>query len=154
MSETFNFEVVPRAEVPMMNDGEKHRPVVLIVDDEQIIADTLAAILSNSGFAPLVAYDGRSALEIAMANAPDLLISDVVMPEMTGIELAIALVRTMPDCKVLLFSGQAAAMDLLADAHAAGYDFPILTKPMHPTKLLSEISGCLADRTQRIAIAG
>lgn len=137
------FEVVPIAEIPSTNDAETHRPVVLIVDDERIIADSLAAILKSKGLAPLVAYNGESALEIASISPPQLLISDVVMPGMTGIQLAIALTRAVPDCKVLLFSGQAATAGLLADAYAGGHTFTILSKPIHPKELLARISECL-----------
>jgi DNA-binding NtrC family response regulator len=90
----------------------------------------------------MTAY-GKSALEIARVIPPELLLSDVVMPEMTGIELAIAVVQSVPDCKVLLFSGQAATVNLLADARAAGHDFTTLRKPIHPTDLLACITGSL-----------
>lgn len=146
MSQKLNSEIVPLAQVPAPNTTEKHRPVVLVVDDEQVIADTLAAILSKNGFAPLTAYDGKSALEIASVIPPEILISDVVMPGMTGIELAIAVVENVPDCKVLLFSGQASTVDLLAEARAAGRDFTTLMKPIHPTDLLARITGCLEDQ--------
>ena len=115
---------------------EKKQPVVLIVDDERVIADTLSIILSKSGFSTMTAYDGESALELARAVHPDLLISDVVMPEMTGVELAIAVTETVPGCKVLLFSGQATTVDLLEKARHRGHDFTILTKPVHPTDML------------------
>jgi DNA-binding NtrC family response regulator len=144
MSKGLKFEIVPIAEVPS-SGAEERRPVVLVVDDERLIADTLAAILSNSGFAPLVAYNGCSAMEIARAVHPDILISDVVMPGMTGIELVIALVQAVPECKVLLFSGQASTVDLLADARAAGHNFTTLSKPIHPTELLANVSRCLTE---------
>src|SRR5258708_33754055 len=102
---------------------EKKQSVVLIVDDERVIADTLSIILSKSGFSTMTAYDGEGALELARAVHPDLLISDVVMPEMTGVELAIAVTETVPGCKVLLFSGQAATVQRLAKARQAGRDF-------------------------------
>lgn len=143
MSRVLKSEIVPIDEVPLPDEVESRRPVVLVVDDERVIADTLGAILSNSGFAPLVAYNGKSAMEIARVIPPEILISDVMMPGMTGIELAIELVRAVPDCKVLLFSGQASTVDLLADARAAGHNFTTLSKPIHPTELLANISRCL-----------
>ncbi|MGC2163208.1 MAG: response regulator [Silvibacterium sp.] len=149
MSEELSFEAVPLAEVPLGRPTERYRPVVLVVDDEHVIADTLAAILSINGFAPLVAYNGKSALEIANVIPPELLISDVVMPGMSGIELAIALVETLPACKVLLFSGQASTMDLLAEARADGHHFTALTKPVHPTELLARISESLGVQEQQ-----
>jgi DNA-binding NtrC family response regulator len=120
--------------------------VVLVVDDERIIADTLSIILSKSGFSTMTAYDGISALELAKSVPPQLLISDVVMPGMTGVELAIEMTQMFPACKVLLFSGQAATVDLLEEARKGGHDFTTLTKPVHPTDMLRHISECLAAR--------
>jgi DNA-binding response OmpR family regulator len=141
------FEVVPLAEVPAEDAvalPEKTKPIVLIVDDERIIADTLSMILSRSGFSTLTAYDGLSGFEIARTTTPDLIISDVVMPGMTGVELAIAVTHMIPNCKILLFSGQAATVDLLKEARNAGHDFTTLTKPVHPTDMLKRVSECLA----------
>ena len=118
---------------------------MLVVDDEIAIADTLAIILSKNGFAAITAYEGKSALEIARIIPPDLLLSDVAMPEMTGVALAITLHEQIPDCRVLLFSGQSLTVDILSDARAMGYDFPMLTKPIHPSVLLESISRCLQD---------
>jgi CheY-like chemotaxis protein len=149
MTTKLKFQVVPLTEVAREDEvvlRDKSRPVVLIVDDEKVIADTLSMILSKSGFTTMTAYDGISALEIAAAIAPDLIISDVVMPGMTGVELAIAVTQTLPSCKILLFSGQAATLDLLKEARRAGHDFTTLTKPVHPTDMLKRISECLATR--------
>jgi CheY-like chemotaxis protein len=147
MSPKLKIEVVPVSEVPKKDVivlPKTYQPVVLIVDDERVIADTLSTILSRSGFSTMTAYDGEGALKLAHALAPDLLISDVMMPGMTGIELAIAVTETIPGCKILLFSGQAATVDLLEKARHAGHDFTTLTKPIHPTDMLKRISECLA----------
>jgi CheY-like chemotaxis protein len=149
MTPKLNFEVIPMAEVAkedLVVLPKKKQPVVLVVDDERVIADTLSMILSRSGFSTMTAYDGPSALELATITRPDLLISDVVMPEMSGIDLAIAITQTIPGCKVLLFSGQAATVDLLEQARQAGHNFTTLAKPVHPTDMLRRISECLAIR--------
>ncbi|MGD0831446.1 MAG: response regulator [Terracidiphilus sp.] len=117
-----------------------HRPVVLVVDDESVIADSLTSILNRSGFAAMPAYDGESALESMLLRPPELLISDVILPGMSGIELAISARRIFPDCKVILFSGQASTVDLLASAKHQGHHFSLLNKPIHPTDLLARIS--------------
>jgi CheY-like chemotaxis protein len=148
MSPKLKFEVVPVAEVSKQDVvlPKRSQPLVLVVDDERVIADTLSTILSKSGFATRAAYDGSSALELARQLRPDLLISDVMMPGMTGIELAITVTQTIPGCKILLFSGQAATVDLLEKARHAGHDFTTLTKPVHPTDMLRRISECLGTR--------
>ncbi len=145
MTAKLKFDVVPVAEVPKDDlIVEKPKLVILVVDDEKVIADTLSMILGKSGFDTMTAYDGPEALELANKLAPDLLISDVVMPKMSGIDLAIAITQTIPSCKVLLFSGQAATIDLLERARNQGYDFTTLTKPVHPTDMLRRISECLS----------
>lgn len=113
--------------------------VVFVVDDEQVIAATLATILKRSGFAAEAFTNPLEALERARTHAPDLLVSDVFMPELSGIDLAIQLTTECPNCKVLLFSGQAATADLLAKARAEGRDFALLTKPVHPKDLLAAL---------------
>ena len=144
MSPDLNFEVVSMSEVPFerfIPAPEKQQRVVLVVDDERIIADTLSVILSRSGFRVLTAYDGLGALELAHGMSPDLLLSDVMMgPGMNGTQLAIQMVKNHPGCKVLLFSGNAATSDLLAKARVAGHEFTLMTKPVHPSDLLARIS--------------
>ena len=147
MSPEFSFPVVPLEEVAKedvvvlpVNDV----PVILIVDDEKVIADTLSIILTHAGFITMTAYDGETALRIANAITPALLISDVVMPGITGVELAIMLTQSIPDLKVLLFSGQASTVDLLEQARRDGHYFTTLTKPVHPTDVLKRISESLA----------
>jgi CheY-like chemotaxis protein len=117
------------------------RPKVLVADDESVIADTLAMILNKSGFEARAVYSGEKALELALAFAPDMLISDVIMADLNGIDAAIQIRALLPGIKILLFSGQAATADLLEDARAQGYEFEILAKPVHPQDLLNKLRG-------------
>jgi CheY-like chemotaxis protein len=115
------------------------RPRVLVADDERVIADTLAIILRQNGFETATAYNGREAVEAARRWKPDLLVSDVMMPELTGIEAAIQIRLLIPECKVLLFSGQTETAAMLSDARLRGYDFELLEKPVHPTDLIDRL---------------
>ena len=117
------------------------KPKVLVVDDERVIADTLAIILNQNGFDASAVYTGKDAVEQARQQKPDLVISDVIMDDMNGIEAAINIRRLMPSCKILLFSGQAATADLLENARAQGHEFEILAKPVHPQDLLAKLKG-------------
>ncbi len=114
-------------------------PSILVVDDEVKLADTMTEILNLSGFCAFTAYEGRSALEIAEEIQPDYLLTDVVMPEMNGVELAIAIRRMRPETLILLFSGQAGTIDLLEDARSSGHSFDVLEKPMHPLRLIEHL---------------
>ena len=148
-------EVVSLAEVPPTDYvAVDDVPLVLVVDDEPMVTDTVAAVLGISGLAVVKAYNGSEALEVALRRVPDLLLSDVMMPGMNGVELAIAVATELPGCKVLLFSGHATLKDL-AEAHASGFDFPLMTKPIHPEEMLKRVFACLgwqprADRAEKM----
>jgi len=118
----------------------RRQPYVFVVDDEEVIASTLAMILrAHGGFRARSFTRPLEALAAARLEAPDLLITDVVMPVLSGIELAIQVREHCPDCKVLLFSGQAATANLLEAARANGDDFELLVKPVAPADLLARI---------------
>jgi CheY-like chemotaxis protein len=113
-------------------------PRVFIVDDEHVIASTLAAILKRHGYSATFFTSPLEALAAARSKAPDLLISDVEMPNsITGIDLAIQMRAQYPTCKILLFSVQPATFDLLEDARVKGHDFDFLLKPILSTELYS-----------------
>jgi CheY-like chemotaxis protein len=117
------------------------KPKVLVADDERVIADTLAMILNQSGFEARAVYSGEKALELAPIFQPDMLISDVIMADLNGIDAAIRIRSVLPSIKILLFSGQAATADLLEKARTQGHEFEILAKPVHPTDLLAKLRG-------------
>ena len=127
------------------------KPLVFVVDDEPIIASTVALILGHYGMSAQSFTQPLLALQAARSNAPDLLISDVVMPEMSGIELANRVKEQCPDCKVLLISGNAATNDLLRGARARGKDFTVLAKPVHPTDLLKSIHSLITAALPLVA---
>jgi CheY-like chemotaxis protein len=119
-------------------------PLIYVVDDEKVIASTLALILRQSGFVTFPFTNPLEALDRARSYAPDLLITDVMMPQLSGIDLALQIREICPDCKILLFSGHAATADLLRDAREKGHDFNVLSKPIYPKDLLQSIQ-TLAD---------
>ena len=87
-----------------------------MVDDEPEIAKMLTVVLQMNLFNAMSFTDPAAALESARASPPDYVISDIVMPEMSGIDLAIAIRRDVPTCKVLLFSGHVDALELTQQA--------------------------------------
>jgi DNA-binding NtrC family response regulator len=118
---------------------ERSQPRVFVVDDESVIASTLGLILRGQGFEAHSFDLPTEALRVSREMAPDLLITDVVMPQLSGIDLAIQTRELHPDCKVLLFSGQPAITGMLEAARASGHNFEVLAKPIHPGELLERI---------------
>jgi DNA-binding NtrC family response regulator len=121
----------------MNHERQGARRRVLVVDDEKIIADTLALILKHHGFHGVATYSAEQALLIAPKMRPDILLSDVVMGEMNGIQLALAILEIVPSCKTILISGQGATGSLIEQAEKSGHRFELLVKPVHPTKLIN-----------------
>jgi DNA-binding NtrC family response regulator len=112
---------------------------IFVVDDEPVIVKTIAALLRINGFFVSPFTNPLDALKRAQIESPDLLISDVMMPQLSGIEFAIRMKDLYPCCKVLLFSGYGNADLMLQSAQAKGYDFNLLSKPISPKDLLSQI---------------
>jgi CheY-like chemotaxis protein len=112
---------------------------ILVVDDEPLIADTIVQILNRSGFIAEAAYGGGEAIETARRISPELILSDVLMPHIDGVEAAITIQKFLPDTRIVLFSGQAATVEILARARTRGYQFELLAKPLHPTQLIKHL---------------
>ena len=110
-----------------------------MVDDERTITVTLATILEHHGYETATAFSGEEAVQVAGSFQPDCVISDVIMGAMNGIEAAIEILGTLPRCKVLFISGNAAYEDFLQEARAKGFNFEVLAKPVPPAELLARI---------------
>jgi DNA-binding NtrC family response regulator len=124
---------------PMSNSDKR----VFILDDEVVVASTLAMILRSQGIDTTSFSEPLKALEAARSRAPNLLISDISMPTISGIDLAIQVQKEFPGCKVLLFSGRADSREMLRAAGASGQAYHILAKPVYPSELLKRIRSML-----------
>ena len=146
---TIHFPTVPVEAVrknSVLPPPESPRPLVLVVDDEPLITQTLAAILASKGFSVLTAQDPAEALEISALSPPELLITDVSMPGMNGFELAIEVKRIAPDCEVIFFSGHMNLAEMSAEFGGMSKDCVMLVKPVHPADLLDNVYAVLARR--------
>jgi CheY-like chemotaxis protein len=120
---------------------------ILVVDDERVIASTLRQILEQQGYRVTAAFDGDMAVEVAQSFRPDVLLTDVHMPKMNGVEAAIQITSELPTCSVLLLTGSYdLAAESLAKAKARGYDFPVIDKPIAPDELVKSIRTTIAKR--------
>jgi DNA-binding NtrC family response regulator len=126
-------------------------PHIFVVDDEQVIATTISLILRKAGYAATAFFNPVKLLQAMEEGAPDLVISDIMMPQMSGVDLAILLRRERPDCKVVLFSGQAATSEVLDAARREGHEFRVFAKPLHPTKLLSHVGDLLREERPELS---
>ncbi|MBF0094519.1 MAG: response regulator [Alphaproteobacteria bacterium] len=113
---------------------------VLIVDDEKGIRDLLRKVLEKLGYRVVTAADGNEGLAVFRLERPELVITDIIMPNREGIEAITVMKRENPGVKVLAISGggRAHAMDLLAVAPSAGAD-ATLEKPFRASDLLEWI---------------
>lgn len=112
---------------------------ILIADDEPTIADTLATILRLDGFDTAAVYDGNRAIEEARKWKPELFLTDVLMPGISGIDAAIEICKLIPECRVFLFSGCAEWAVVVGDSRVRKHKFQILQKPMHPSQLIAHL---------------
>jgi DNA-binding response OmpR family regulator len=147
MIRKMNFETVRLADLPLREMtalASQLKPIVLVVDNDPLIADTRAMILERNGVTAMVAYDAESALAIANTFPPDLLLTDDSMAN--AIELALSMKRMIPHCSILIFAGQASQPDLLKAAGLAGQELTVLTKPLHPNELVARVSDALQSR--------
>ncbi|HEX3940373.1 MAG TPA: response regulator [Acidobacteriaceae bacterium] len=116
--------------------GANLKKVVLVVDDEPLIADTISAVLTEHGFAAYGCYSGEEAVRLALTLRPNIVLSDVLMPNMSGVEMAIDIKNHLPETRIVLLSGHAATAGLLRQAAVDGHRFELLAKPIHPEELI------------------
>jgi DNA-binding NtrC family response regulator len=122
----------------LTNTRYPHR--IFVVDDELVIASSLARILRYEGFDDVFYFTNpQKAIKAVNAKPPALLITDVVMLPLTGLELAMKMQKICPECEIILFSGSPSTSQLLEIAKDEGYDFEVLAKPIHPSELMVKV---------------
>ena len=114
---------------------------ILLAEDDQVMREYLARALEKSGYAVTAVDRGTAALPLVEEEEFDLLLTDIVMPEMDGIELARRATELDPDLKVMFITGFA-AVALNADSKAPK-DAKVLSKPFHLRDLVDEVNKLL-----------
>lgn len=113
---------------------------ILIVDDEKKIVDILKAYLERDGYQVSTAYDGRSALELARSNSPDLIILDLMLPEVSGWDVCREL-RKESDVPVIMLTARDDTTDKIIGLELGADDY--VTKPFDPKEIISRARAVL-----------
>lgn len=119
-------------------------PTVLVVEDDPTILQLLEVNFEMEGFTVLKAADGAIGLEQAQANQPDIVVSDVMMPNMSGIELVVAL-KASPETEsipIILLSAKAQGADIRHGIEAGADEY--VTKPFEPLDLIERVHALLS----------
>ncbi|MEO8070310.1 MAG: response regulator transcription factor [Acidobacteriota bacterium] len=115
-------------------------PTVLVVDDERQIATIARDYLTRAGFAVLVAGDGAAGLELARQKHPDLVVLDLGLPRLDGLEVARA-IRRDSDVPIIMLTARVDETDRLRGFEVGADDY--ITKPFSPRELVARVSSVL-----------
>jgi DNA-binding NtrC family response regulator len=128
-----------QAEASVPKSSENKKTVVMVVDDEPVVRETILEILQDEGFEALGMSNAAQALLWVERIRPNVLLSDIVMPGMNGIDMAVQVARILPQCRIILFTGHASGPSLLENARAQGHEFEVFAKPINPNLLISTL---------------
>jgi DNA-binding response OmpR family regulator len=119
-------------------------PTILIIDDDALVRDTIVRVLRRKGYQTLVAPDGLRGLSVLRAEQPDLVITDIIMPDKEGLETIRDIRKERPDLPILAVSGggRLGNTDYLKVASMLGAN-QILAKPFGPSELLDRVERCI-----------
>ena len=110
---------------------------VLVIDDDKMLADTLAEILNLHGFNATALYSGEQAVEFVESYRPDIVLSDIRMRRVDGIQAAKQIRQLHPECRVILFTASAVNPATRQSILEMGFEF--LQRPLHPDEVLSTL---------------
>jgi DNA-binding response OmpR family regulator len=125
-----------------MNDAGtvERAPTILVVDDEAALVDVLEAYLRNEGFAVLRARDGRAAVDLALAHVPDLVLLDLNLPKLPGLE-AFREIRSQSDIPIIMLTARSSEVDRVVGLELGADDY--VTKPYSPREVVARVKSVL-----------
>ena len=126
-----------------------HQDTILVVDDDQIILELMTEILNIGGYNVICAENGRAALEIIKNDSIDLLLLDLKMPDMDGMEVLKQVIKQNPDQLVIMISGHGSIENAVEATKNGAYDF--LEKPMEAQRVLLTVKNAL-EKTSLIRV--
>jgi two-component system chemotaxis response regulator CheY len=117
---------------------------ILVIDDDVIVRETIVQILEDGGYQVLSAEDGKRGMAAFRRERPDLVITDIIMPEQEGIQTITEIRGVKPDAKIIAISGggRIGNTDFLKIARHLGA-FDAIAKPFDPDDLLNRVGRCL-----------
>jgi DNA-binding NtrC family response regulator len=120
---------------------------ILVIDDDVIVRKTIIRLLGDGGYKVLSAEDGLRGMAMFRSERPDLVITDIIMPEQEGIQTITEMRKAKPDAKIIVISGSGRIgnIDFLRIAqHLGACD--AIAKPFDPDDLLKRVRHCLNGR--------
>jgi two-component system response regulator HydG len=131
-----------------VTDSANGKPSVLVVDDESGILDSLNILLRNEGFAPLLAQGGKRGLEQLSQATPDIVLTDIRMPNVTGVEILAAAKQRDPDCPVILMTAQATLQSAMQAVNEGAFYY--IQKPFRNDELVAILRRAAEHRKLRV----
>jgi CheY-like chemotaxis protein len=119
------------------------KPLLMVLDDDAAVRQTWTLIFQQQGYEVIAVECGQDAIDAARAHPPDLLLGDIRLPDMSGIEAARRVQGEAPGCRVLLISGDSDSGEVLEEARRQGTTFEVLPKPIAPPELIQRIASLL-----------
>ena len=131
-----------------MSESTESRPTVLIIDDESGIVDTLRILLKNEGFAAHVAFGGRQGLEQIAALKPNVVLCDIRMPAVGGLDVLAAVREQDPDIPVILMTAQASLQSAIQAVNQGAFHY--IQKPFRNDELVAIVRRAVDHRKLRV----
>jgi len=128
--------------------GAGTKPSVLVVDDESGILDSLNILLRNEGFTPHLAHGGKAGLERIEQMNPDIVLTDIRMPNVTGVEILAAARQSDPDVPVILMTAQATLQSAMQAVNEGAFYY--IQKPFRNDELVAILRRAAEHRNLRV----
>lgn len=119
---------------------------ILVVDDDEALAEMIGIVLNNDGFEPVFCYTGSEALETFRASRPDLVLLDLMLPGMDGIEVC-RLIRQESDVPVIMLTAKSDTADVVRGLESGADDY--IPKPFKPAELVARVRARLREGDQK-----
>jgi DNA-binding NtrC family response regulator len=131
-----------------MTSSSASKPSVLVIDDEQGILDVIRILLNNNGFTAYTAHGGRAGIEQIQAIAPDIIISDIRMPDLSGTDVLTAAHAASPETPVILMTAQATLQSAMQAVNEGAFYY--IQKPFRNDELLAIVHRAAEHRALRV----